>query len=183
MQRELGVVDQLRDPEVEQLGQQAAGALDHHDIRRLHIAVHDPPVVGRLDDLGDPLEERHELLERQGPAFPQPAMQGDALHHFHRDPEQAIVVLDPEGVHVRGVGMIEPRREPGFAHEALQNHIVTTQSSMQHLDHGFSPEEQLLAAVHRAKSTLVDPLADEELAHGSPAEILALPHHFYTYTG
>ena len=36
----------------------------------------------------------------------------------------------------------------------------------------------MLAAVHGAKSTLVDPLANDELTHGSPAEILALPHHF-----
>jgi hypothetical protein len=92
--------------------------------------VHDPALVGRLDDLRDAFEERHELLERQGTSIAQPATEGGALHHLHRDPEQAIVGLDPEGVYVRGVGMIEPRRELRLALEALQDLIVAAELSM-----------------------------------------------------
>ena len=56
---------ELRDAEVEQLRQQPPGALDHHHVRRLQIAMHDAALVRGVDDLADPLEERHQLLERR----------------------------------------------------------------------------------------------------------------------
>jgi hypothetical protein len=46
--------------------------LDHHDVRRLQVAVHDPLPVRGLDHLADALEERHELLERHSPVLVQP---------------------------------------------------------------------------------------------------------------
>jgi len=41
----------LRDPEVEQLRQQLAGALDHHHVRALDVAVDDAELVRGVNDL------------------------------------------------------------------------------------------------------------------------------------
>src|SRR5262249_9645080 len=142
----------------------------------LEVAMDDPAVVGGLDDLGDALEERHELLEREGPTLAQPAIERGALHHLHRDPEQAVVMLDAERIDVGRVGMIEPRRELRFAHEALQHNIVAAEALVKHLDDGFATEQRLLAPVHRAESALVDSLTKYELADHPSAEIFAFPH-------
>ena len=63
--------------------------------------MHDAAQVGGVHDLGDELEERDELRERHRPARLQPSPSEDALDELHRDPPDA-VVLDAEGVHVRG---------------------------------------------------------------------------------
>jgi len=59
---------------------------------------------------GPEIEERHELIERHPPVGREPARERHALHELHRQPEQPIV-LGAERVDVRGIGVIEPRRE------------------------------------------------------------------------
>ena len=174
--RQRRLVEQLGDAEVEELGQELAGALDHHHVRRLEVAVHDAALVRGLDHLRDAVEERHQLLDRQRSALAQPAVERGALHHLHRDPEQAVVVLDPERVDVRGIGVVEPRRELGLTHEPLQHDVVAAQPLVQHLDDRLAAEQRLLAAIHRAEAAFANALAKDELAERSAAEILALRH-------
>jgi hypothetical protein len=173
---EHGVVEQLGDAEVEQLGQKAPRALDHHHVRRLEVAVDDAALVRGLHDLGHALEERHELVERQRAALAQPVIERDALHHLHRDPEQAIGVLDAERVHVGGVRVVQPRRELGLAHEALQHDVVPAQPLVQHLDDGLATQERLLTAIDRTKTTGVDSFAKNEFSDGTAAKVLAVTH-------
>jgi hypothetical protein len=139
--------------------------------------MHDPALVRGLHDLGHALEERHEAIERQRPALAQPVIERGALDSLHRDPEQPIVVLDPERIDVRGVGMIEPRRQLRLAHEPLHDHVVVAQAAMEHLDDRLAAEQRLLAAVHRAESAAADPLAEHELADRPPSKIVPLRHH------
>ena len=47
---------------------------------------------------------------------------------------------------------------------------------MQHLDHRLTPQQRLLAAVHRAEPALADPRAQYELAQLAAGEILDLWH-------
>jgi hypothetical protein len=47
-------------------------------------------------DVGDALEERHELLERHRPVTGQPLGERDALDELHRDPEQPSSSSAPE---------------------------------------------------------------------------------------
>jgi hypothetical protein len=93
--RQHHALEQLGDPEVEQLGQELAGALDHHDARWLEIAVHDAAIVRGVHDLGDALEEHHELPERHRAVPGQPLGKRDSLHALHGDPQQLVPLLMP----------------------------------------------------------------------------------------
>ena len=165
-------IEQLGDAEIQQLRRQPSPALDHHHVRRLEVAVHDPALVRRVHDLRELLEERHEPLERHRPVLVQPAVQPHPLHHLHRDPEQPVLALDPERVDVRRPRVVELRRQLRLAQEPLQHHAVVTQPRVQHLDHGLAPQQRLLAAVHRSVSALADPRAQHELAELAAGEIL-----------
>jgi hypothetical protein len=50
--------------QIEQLEEQAPGALDHHRPRWLQVAMHAPALVRGLHHLGRALEARHELFDR-----------------------------------------------------------------------------------------------------------------------
>ncbi len=43
-----------------------------------------------------------------GPCVANQCFERDAVHQLHRDPGQAVLVFDPEGVDMSRVGMIEP---------------------------------------------------------------------------
>jgi hypothetical protein len=57
----------FRDAEVEQLREQLSGALDHHDVSALDVAVHDPELVCRMHDLAQTREQRPEQGRRHRP--------------------------------------------------------------------------------------------------------------------
>ncbi len=169
-----GLVGQLGDPEVEQLGEQAPVALDHHHVRGFQVAVDDPALVGGVDDIGDALEERHELRERHRPVRLQPVVEGDALHQLHRDPEQTVVFI-AERIDVRRVGVIELRCELRFAPEAIERSVAALPPLMQHLDDRAAPERWLLAAVHHRTAALADLLAEDEIPQLAPCELCHRP--------
>jgi len=77
--------------------------------------------------------------------------------------------------------MVEPRRELRLAHEALQDHIVTAQALVQHLDDRLPAEQRLLAAIDRAKPPFVDSFTKNEFADHPSAKILAIPHPVVPY--
>jgi hypothetical protein len=138
--------------------------------------VHDPALVGRLDDLGDALEERHELRKQHRPVIGQPALQREALHELHRDPQKPVVLLGAKRVDMRGVGVIEPRRQLRLAQEALDLDVVAAQPVVQHLDDGFTAKRWLLAAIHHAEPAFVESFAKHELSKFSPGKIVSVCH-------
>jgi hypothetical protein len=77
---------------------------------------------------------------------------------------------------VRGVGVVEAGGEASFAHEALQSGVLMAHPLVQHLDNGFTTEERLLAAIHRAEAALVEPFAKNELAQHASAEVVEVRH-------
>jgi hypothetical protein len=107
-------LDELGDAEVEELGQEPSGARQHHDVARLEVAVDHALLVRGVHDLADPIEEGDQPLERQPALRVEQAVQRGAAHELHRDPEHAVGLV-AELVDVRGVGVIEPRRELGLA--------------------------------------------------------------------
>ena len=140
--RDPGRRRQLGDAEVEQLGQQPPGARQHHHVRRLEIAVDDALLVRGVDDLADALEQRHEPLERQRPlrcaasssASGVPRTSSIAIH-------SSAVGLGAERIDVRGVRMIEPRRELRLAQEPLRPAPVAP-PRVEHLDHRLAVERR-----------------------------------------
>ena len=85
--------------------------------------MHDPLLVGGVHDLADPLEQRHEPLQRDRPLGLEQLGQRRAAHELHGDPQEA-VLLGAERVGMRGVGMIESRGEAGFTQEALDSGVA-----------------------------------------------------------
>ena len=114
----LVAVAELRDAEVEQLRQQLAGALDHHHVAALDVAMDDAEVVRAVDDLAQPPEQRAEDRRRDRAAAVDELVERRAAHVLHRDPQLA-VGLGAERVDVRRVRVVEPRRELGLAQEPL----------------------------------------------------------------
>jgi len=167
------VVEQLGDAEVEQLGQELAGALDHHHVRRLEIAVHDAGLMRSLHDRSDALEERHELSQRHRAMCRHPLSERDPVNTFHGYPEQSVVLLDAKRVDVCGIGMVEPRREPGLAQKASHDHAASTQLTVQDLDDRFSSKQRLLAGIHGSETARSDSPAKDELSKSSPGQIVA----------
>jgi hypothetical protein len=165
----------LRDPEVEQLGEQPAPALDHHDVRGLEVTMHDAALVGGVHHIGDVLEERNELRQGHRPSRLQVRAERDAVDALHRDPLHTIV-LDAERIHVRGERVFELRGQPRLAPEALHP-IVAPRPRAPHLDDGVPPELPLLAAVHDAVAAAADRLAHQELPQGSTRK-LEVRHSF-----
>ena len=169
-------VQQLGDAEVEQLGQLLPGTLDHHHVRRLEITMQNSGLVRRLHHRRDALEERHELRKRHRPMRLQPLRERDAVHAFHGDPQQRVLLLDAERIDMRCIRMIEPRRQPSLAQETLHDGVAAAQPAVKDLDDCLSPQQRLLAAVHRSETALADLLAKNELANLSSGKVVLVRH-------
>ncbi len=158
-------VDRTRDAEIEQLRHQPAGARDHHDVVRLQIAMDDALLVRGVNDLADPLEQRHEPVERHRSLRLQHRPQRRTAHPLHRDPQDA-VGLGAERVDVRGVRMVEARRELGLAQEPLDPQLLAFRSK--DLDDRLAAQRRLLGEIDIAVAAATDHLAQHE-----PAELAA----------
>src|SRR5262249_19527459 len=88
-------------------------------------------------------------------------------HQLHRDPQDA-VGLGAERIDVRGVRMIEARRQPRLAHEPLNRLLIGAMVLAQDLDDRLTLEQRLLGAMDAAELPLADLLAEHEISE-SPA--------------
>jgi hypothetical protein len=70
-----------------------------------------------------------------------------------------------------GIGVVEPRREPGLAQKALHGDVAPAQPLVQDLDDRFSSKLWLLAAIDLAVSTFANRLAKNEPADGAPGQV------------
>ncbi|HEX3765159.1 MAG TPA: hypothetical protein VHW23_40965 [Kofleriaceae bacterium] len=160
--RALGdLIEGLGDAEVEQLGQQAAAALDHHDVRRLDVAVDDAALVRGVHRVRHALEERDELVEWHRPVLLEPRGQRDALNQLHRDPEQVGVLVHAKRVDVSGERVVEARCELRLAQKPLIRHVIVLP---QHLDDNVTLEQRLLGPIDGAVPALPDLLEQNKLA-------------------
>jgi hypothetical protein len=133
--------------------------------------VNDAVVMRGMHDLRDVLDERNELLERHRPARRETLLQGHAGNELHRDPHQAVDLLDTERVDVRGVRMIEARSELGLAEKALLRDGAGTTARVKNLDDDVAAQRRLMRAVHDAVSALTEPVAEYELAESATCQI------------
>ena len=109
-----------REAEVEQL--HAVGR--EEDVRRLQVAVHDPARVERLERGQHRERDRHRLRHAQRPAL-QPLAERLAFEQLHRDEELPLVLADV--VELADVRVVDARRGPGLALEALARGLVSAQ--------------------------------------------------------
>jgi hypothetical protein len=70
-----------------------------------------------------------------------------------------------------GIGVVEQRREPGLAQEALHDDVASTQLAVQDLDDRFASQQRLRAAVHGSEAAFADQLTNDVLSQCPPGEI------------
>ena len=95
---------------------------------------------------------------------------------IHGDPQESVLLLGTERVDVRGIGVIEPRRQLRLAQEALELGVVAAQPAVQHLDDGLAPEDWLVAAIHLAEPAFVEWLAKNVVSNLSPEQGVGIRH-------
>jgi hypothetical protein len=148
--RELGVVEQLGDAEVEQL--RRAIRLDQH-VGRLQVAMHDPVLVRGVDRVAHPGEQRETIPEGERAGDHVDRRSGHELHH-----QKGPSVLGRTCVQeARDARMVEPGEDALLAPEAAEDG-VGLQTAMQDLDRHRELEPILPAhaAPHRAHATAAD---------------------------
>ena len=147
-----GLLTQHRQAEVQHLRLPSRG---DEDVRRLHVAVHDPLAVGGVESVGDVQAEVQKLLGLKPPGE-DAVLQCLPLQAFHDDEGLPLVLADV--VDGADVGMIQGRGGLRLTLEALTGGRVA--------EVGLGEELQRDVAVEAGVLTLVDD------AHASAAELL-----------
>ena len=136
--------DQLRQPEIENLG--VAVARDHHVVR-LEIAMHDAGVM-RLGEpfrhLGEVAQERRQRLPGVMDLF----TERHAVYVLHRDEGRALAVANL--VDVGDVGVIERGSGFGLPDEALHPITIRRDVGRQNLQRHVPIELRILGQIHFA---------------------------------
>ena len=133
---------QLRQAEVQHLG--VAGARDE-DVGRLDVAVHDPLGVRGRQRLGNSrAEAQHSIDLHRAPG--DGMLQRLPLEQLHHQERCALVPPDLED-HA-DVRVVERRRRPRLAHEALDDVLVLRHLLRQELERHVAPQLQVLGLVH-----------------------------------
>ena len=125
--------------------------------------MHDAELVSGMHDLAQPCEQRREHTRRHRAAPRDELVERHALDVLHRDPQHA-VGLGAERIDVRGVRVVETRRELGLAQEPLDAIRRGRDLAAQDLDHCGATELHLLRTKHFARAALAEPLHDHEAA-------------------
>ena len=128
-------VRQLRDPEVEDLHDAVGG---DHEIRRLHVAMHDPARVRRREPLGRLTHERHRFSDRQRPTS-NPRPHRLPFIERHGDEELPVVAL-ADLVDRADVRVIERGDRLRLDAEALACILVVAKVRRQELEGDRAPE-------------------------------------------
>ena len=149
--------EQLRDPEVEQLGDAVSG---DEDVGGLDVAVDDQALMRVMDGVAHLPEHRQPLADRQLP-LPAVLVDGRAVHVLHHHERQA--VGRGSGVeHAGDVGVIERGENPPLFEE-----------SPDQLGRRDVPGDDLDR--HVLVERLVRPLGQIDGSHAAPADLLQEP--------
>jgi hypothetical protein len=153
---ELGVASAAGDAEI---GDHAAAGVIEEHVVRLDVAVHDALAVRiaqRARRLG---KNPAGLGGGQRPVLEQPVGQRLAAQELHCKICDLASLAD--AVDRDDVRMLEPRRDPRFAHEPLDERVVEGERERQHLDRHLAVEHELARPVddgHAAAAELLEHL-------------------------
>ena len=152
------VGDALRQPEVGEVDVLAAVLAVEEDVRRLHVAVDEPASMRRVQGVGDLARDRDRARRLQRALAPEERLEVRALDEAHRD-EQAIVGLAGlvDRHHVR---MVERRRDPRLAQEALAKARVLRVALGEELERHAALEPRIEGAVDLPRPPAPDELLD-----------------------
>ena len=167
------LVDRLGEAEVGEVG---ALAFDQ-DVVRLHVAVDDPGRVGGVERLGDLAEQRRRPRRRQRAlAVDQPA-QVAALDQAHRDDQLAVDLARVVDRDRRRV--VEPRRQPRLAQEALPERGIARELAGDHLQRHRPVEAEVGGTVDDAHPATgeagVDPVSGDFVTDGEVCHRAVIP--------
>ena len=159
--RPVRLLEQLRDPEIEELHEPVAAALDDEDVVRRQVAVDDPARGKVLEPVRGLHEKRHGLRPR--PA--REGRQGRAVEVLHREPGRSVLLADLEerdDVHVEEA--LEDRGLAVEAHARLGEVRVRLVAGPLGLADDLQRDHALVALVdglvHDAHAAAADPLQD-----------------------
>ena len=152
------VGDALRQPEVGEVDVLAAVLAVEEDVRRLHVAVDEPASMRRVQGVGDLARDRDRARRLERALAPEERLEVRALDEAHRD-EQAIVGLAGlvDRHHVR---MVERRRDPRLAQEALAKARVLRVALGEELERHAALEPRIEGAVDLPRPPAPDELLD-----------------------
>lgn len=168
----------VRHPEVEDLRRHRRPGADHHDVRRLEIAMHDPARVRERERVDDRLEDRAELVRRERRRLVAAAAvdllgerrPGDELEDDVRrgaEPRRHVAGV----VHAHDARMREAEEELRFAEERrCRERRRARRARFDQLDRDGLPEEQLRACVDDAEAALAEHALDAVLLRDRRAE-------------
>lgn len=139
----------------------------HQQVRRLHIAVHQPGHVGGFQSGGGLHDDPRRHRRVHGPVAVQQILHGDAVddggHHQIEPPVDVAGVVDRDDVRI-----VEPGRNGHFPPEPLLVAGLGNQLGQQDLDGHVAAHHRVVGLVHRAGAArpqhLEQPIAPEGLA-------------------
>ena len=146
-----------RETEIQQLHKAAAG---QENIRGRDVAVHDAVVVRGSEAIDHLTYDAEGLFEWERSAQ-QPCLQTGALQQFHHDEIASVVFTDVENR--ADVGMVERRRESGFAFEASNRFGVFGQLVFEYFDGDSARQPSILCLVDNAHTAGAQRANDVEM--------------------
>ena len=151
----------------------AAGARDQ-DVRGLHVTVDEPLLVGRVQRLGNLLEQRDRANGVECAFLREQVSQIRAVDVAHGEEQRAVLlsrVEDRDDMRV-----VERGGNARLAQEALAEAAVIGKVGCDHLERHLAPEALFLSAIDRAHSSSADEPFDQVAREHAPDHFVgALP--------
>ena len=136
---------------------------DHQQVRRLHIAVHQPGLVRRIQRCGNLFDHPHGLLRTHRPIALENLVQIDAVddrHHQIQAPVELTGLVDRDDVRAG-----QPGRRVGLAAKSLLKALLGSQFRLQQLDGHITAQRGVVGPIDRAHTALTElfekPIATE----------------------
>ena len=158
-------LERLRDSEVRQ---HHAPVVVEHDVRRLHVAVHDAALVRMSQGARRFPEHALDVVHRQRLLLIEHILERRALDVLHHEVVEAAFTLD--AIDGNDVRMVELGRRLRLLLEALDDMLVHRDVGRQHFDRDFALERQVVREKHGAHSALPDHPLDPILAFDQPLQ-------------
>ncbi len=148
-------LEQLRDAEVEHLGDRRAALVGEKDVVGLEVAVHDAAGVRGADRGDDGREQVRRLLEAHGACARKVARERLAAKERHRQDGRTVSQLE-HVEHVDDVRMRERRGGARLAQQALSHRGPRVERRVEELDRDGPPRVHLRRFPHLAHASFAD---------------------------
>ena len=163
----------LRQPEVGQVAVLLARRARDQHVRRLHVPVHEPPLVRCVQRLRDLLEKRNRAARLERAFRREQLPEVGALDVAHREEEGTVVF--PRTEDRDDVRMVERRGDTRLVQEALPESVALRELGSDHLQRHPTPEAELLGAIDRAHSASADEPFDLVAGNLAPDYLVGAP--------